>query len=118
MTVLYAGAVRHRAKPGSVLPAGAQDVLAVVADPSRPVHLVVTTGRAARRSFVSWQPWDARTGTGNCYTALPAAVCEALLEAGLIAPGPVVQDPSRQVRTVGLTEAGRRRRARPSAYAA
>lgn len=118
MNALYAGAARDRARSGSFLPAGARDVLAVVADPARPVHLVVASGLPARRSFVSWQPWDARTGTGNCYTALPAAVCEALLEAGLIAPGPAVHDPRRQVRTIALTEAGRRHRTRPAAHAA
>ncbi|MCD0485163.1 hypothetical protein [Streptacidiphilus sp. ASG 303] len=117
MNLLLAGQARHRARPGSALPAGAQDVLAVVADPLRPVHLVVTSGRAGRRSFVSWQPWDARTGTGNHYTALPAAVCDALLDAGLITVGPAVQDPRREVRVVGITEAGRRTR-RPAAYAA
>jgi hypothetical protein len=81
-------------------------VLAVVADPRRPVHLVVTVGRVTRRRFVSWQPWDRDTRTGNCYTALSTAVCDALLDAGLIATGPVVQDPKRQVQTIGITEAG------------
>ncbi|MFJ6213308.1 hypothetical protein ACIQGZ_08270 [Streptomyces sp. NPDC092296] len=117
MNSTLAGQARHRARPGSTLPAGTQAVLAVVGDPQRPVHLVVTTGRVARRSFISWQPWDAAARTGNCYTALPASVCDALLDAGLITLGAVVQDPQRQVQAIGLTEAGRLRRSRPAVAA-
>ncbi|AXI80409.1 hypothetical protein [Peterkaempfera bronchialis] len=118
MNLLHAGQTRHRVRPVPTLPAGTEEVLAVVADPQRPVHLVVTAGRAACRRFVSWQPWDPVTRTGNCYHALSAPVCDALLEAGLITLGPVVQDPQRQVQTIGLTETGRCCWARPAVHAA
>ena len=118
MNLLHGGRSRDRLDAGSVLPLGAQGVLEVIADPQRPVHLVVTTVRSSRRSFVSWQPWDPQTRTGNCYRALPTATCDALFEAGLIQAGATVSDPGRQVQTISLTEAGRLSRGRLPAFAA
>lgn len=73
--------------------AGGSGVLRLMADPRTPVFVTVHTG--GRRRYGYWQPYDARTGRGGCYVALPTAVCDRLYDTGRITLGEPLVDPTK-----------------------
>jgi hypothetical protein len=55
----------------------------------------LTVHADGRRRYSYWQPFDAATGKGSCYVALPTAECDALHAAGRITLGEPLVDPSK-----------------------
>ncbi len=107
VTILYPDfTAPSRTRRDSLTPE-ALEVLRVIADPVRPVYLTLPHTRHNRRRFCYWQPYDTATATGNHYSSLPLAVCEELVDRGLVELGPAANDPSKATRSVSLTPAGR-----------
>ncbi|MEU0674730.1 hypothetical protein ABZ330_17890 [Streptomyces sp. NPDC006172] len=107
-------------RSGAPLSPAAADVLRIVNDSGTPVF--VTVHADGRRRYSYWQPLDARTGRGGCYTALPTAECDQLHSAGRIALGEPLTDPTRTIYRVRPTRtpapparAARAAAARPAA---
>jgi hypothetical protein len=97
------------AAPLRPLDAADAELLRVVSDPRTPVFLTVHAG--GRRRYGYWQPFDARTGRGGCYVALPTEACDLLHATGRIALGEPLADPGRtiyRVRPAGAPTAARR----------
>ncbi|WP_112467350.1 hypothetical protein [Streptomyces triticisoli] len=71
------------------------ELLRIICDPYTPVFLTVHAG--GRRRYSYWQPFDARTGKGSCYVALPTDVCDILHSTGRITLGEPLVDPGRTI---------------------
>lgn len=80
-----------------VPPLGATDaeLLRIISDPCTPVFLTVHAG--GRRRYSYWQPFDARTGRGSCYVALPTDACDTLHSTGRITLGEPLVEPGRTI---------------------
>ncbi|MFF8941701.1 hypothetical protein ACF1A5_05325 [Streptomyces sp. NPDC014864] len=99
----------HRGRSGAPLSPKGADLLRIINDPGTTVFLTVHAG--GRRRYSYWKPFDAATGQGSCYVALPTAECDALHSSGRIALGEPVVDPAKttyRVRPVRTPSASQR----------
>ncbi|MBX9392709.1 hypothetical protein K4749_03655 [Streptomyces sp. TRM72054] len=70
-----------------------KDIARLISDPSTPVF--VTVHANGRRRYGYWRAYDAATGRGSCYVALPTDECDRLHAAGRITLGEPVVDPAK-----------------------
>ncbi|MGX4694533.1 hypothetical protein [Streptomyces sp. JNUCC 63] len=94
------------------------ELLRIISDPCTPVFLTVHAG--GRRRYSYWQPFDAHTGRGSCYVALPTDACDILHSTGRITLGEPLVDPGRTIYRIrpADTLAAPQRLVRTTAHAA
>ncbi|PZH17801.1 hypothetical protein C1I97_04685 [Streptomyces sp. NTH33] len=78
------------------------ELLRIISDPCTPVFLTVHAG--GRRRYSYWQPFDAHTGRGSCYVALPTEACDILRSTGRITLGEPLVEPSRTIYRIRLAD--------------